>query len=44
MKTPVPFPVGNLRWAPEWDDLRDEPRFQKLLADAQAAQAARQSQ
>ena len=35
---PVSFVhLGNLRRAPEWDGLRANARFQKLVADAEAA-------
>ncbi|HSE12267.1 MAG TPA: tetratricopeptide repeat protein [Rudaea sp.] len=38
MKKPLPFSAGDLRWSPYWDKLRDDPRFKKLLVDAEAAQ------
>jgi TolB-like protein/Flp pilus assembly protein TadD len=37
VKTPIPITVGDLRWSPNWDSLRDEPRFRQLLADGEAA-------
>jgi TolB-like protein/Flp pilus assembly protein TadD len=37
VKSPIPFTVGDLRWSPNWDSLRDEPRFRQLLADGEAA-------
>ncbi|HEX3122758.1 MAG TPA: hypothetical protein VHQ21_05605, partial [Rhodanobacteraceae bacterium] len=39
MEQPIPVAAGDLRWSPYWDKLRDDPRFQKILADAEAAQA-----
>ena len=39
MKQPIPVYAGDLHWSPYWDKLRDDPRFQKILADAEAAQA-----
>jgi len=38
MKQPIPIYAGDLHWSPYWDKLRDDPRFQKVLADAEAAQ------
>jgi tetratricopeptide (TPR) repeat protein len=38
MKQPIPVAAGDLRWSPYWDKVRDGPRFQKVLADAEAAQ------
>ena len=38
MTSPVPVSTGDLRWWPYWDNLRDDPRFHKLLADAEATQ------
>ena len=43
MKKPIPFYAGDLRWSPDWDKLRDDPRFQKLLADAESAQVTVQT-
>ena len=40
MKQPIPVGAGDLRWSPYWDKVRDDPRFQKILADAEAAQVA----
>jgi len=37
-KTTIPISVGDLRWSPNWDSLRDEPRFRQLLADSEAGQ------
>jgi len=37
VKSPIPITVGDLRWSPNWDNLRDEPRFKQLLADSEAA-------
>jgi hypothetical protein len=42
MKEPIPVSAGDLRWSPYWDKLRDDPRFKKLLADAEAAKIAEQ--
>jgi hypothetical protein len=30
---------GDLRYSPQWDSVREEPRFKQLLANSQAAQA-----
>jgi len=38
MKQPIPVAAGDLRWSPYWDKVRNDTRFQKLLADAEAAQ------
>ena len=38
MKSAVPVPTGDLRWSPNWDILRNEPRFRELLATSEAAQ------
>jgi TolB-like protein/tetratricopeptide (TPR) repeat protein len=35
MTSPVAVPIGDLRWSPDWDTLRDDPRFGKLRADAE---------
>jgi TolB-like protein/Flp pilus assembly protein TadD len=40
MEQPIPVAAGDLRWSPYWDKLRDDPRFKKVLADAEAAQIA----
>lgn len=38
---PVSFVhFGKVRYAPEWDGLRTNARFQKLVADAEAAMKA----
>jgi hypothetical protein len=29
--------LSKLRWGPEWNNLRSDPRFQKLITDAEAA-------
>ena len=34
---PISIPLASLRAAADWDSLRDDPRFQKLIADAEAA-------
>ena len=40
-REPVSFiRLAHLRAAPEWNSLRDDPRFQKLVADAEAAMNA----
>ncbi|MFL6515655.1 MAG: tetratricopeptide repeat protein [Chthoniobacterales bacterium] len=40
-KEPVTFVgLGSLRYAPEWDGLRKDPRFQSLVAQAEAAMKA----
>ena len=37
VKSAIPITVGDLLWSPNWDNLRDEPRFRQLLADGEAA-------
>jgi predicted Zn-dependent protease len=34
---PISIPLASLRAAADWDSLRDDPRFQKLIADAEVA-------
>lgn len=37
-REPVSFVhLSKLRWGPEWNNLRPDPRFQKLVTDAEAA-------
>ena len=31
---------SKLRWGPEWNNLRADPRFQKLITDAETAMKA----
>ena len=35
LRIPSPISYGQLRLFPWWDPLRDDPRFEKLVADSQ---------
>ncbi len=39
LQVPAGLTVANLKLDPMWDPLRKDPRFQKLIADGEAAQA-----